>query len=158
MRTVDGVSTIDGLAKQAAEQRARRSTGRRVIGREDVEVEHGSLGTARWYLSPMTKDVPHNAVSFFELELKPGEQSGTLVHPGSMIWFVVEGQGKTRSSMGEYEWSPNDVLLLPPMPEGVQLQHENTGDVLARLVCCYPNFADSLGYDVGAILDVNPAD
>ncbi len=147
--------TTLGLFRKAVEEfREEREHALRVIRREDVVEERDDFGRTRWLMHPWSANVSHHAICVFEVVLSAGEQTGEMSHPGNLIWYAVRGRGRTVSNVGTFDWVENDVLLFPPLPEGIHLHHENTGDEEAMLVAAFPNFVHSLGPEVGATFEV----
>lgn len=149
--------TLSLFRKEVEDFRNQRDRAVQVIRAEDVPEERDDFGRTRWLMHPWSADLPHHALCVFEVRLAPGERTGEMSHPGNLIWYAVRGQGRTVSSLGTFDWVEDDVLLFPPLPEGIRFHHENTGEQEAMLVAAFPNFVQSLGPEVGATFEVTAA-
>ena len=109
---------------------------------------HGML---KWYMHPaMEENVLRSHVIYVQ-EIAPGGRSGMQRHPGGMLIYFMQGQGRTILDQEEIAWKAEDLLMLPLRPEGVVFQHVNgSADEPALLLTCEPNMIDALGVDRGS--------
>jgi hypothetical protein len=125
-----------------------------VIARDKLEPEHTPLGCVRWYMHPLLEEPVSHAMYFLELEVPAGSRSGRLRHQGSIVNLVVEGEGYTMVEGVRYDWVTEDVVAIPPKPDGVEFQHFASDGQVARIVIAWPNFDSSLGSGLGVDLAV----
>jgi hypothetical protein len=135
-------------------QRRMRETAIWVIREKEVPVEINPLARTRWYLHPNLEDIAIQALVVSVQELEPGEESGKLHFQGGSVIFFISGRGKTILDGETYEWRAGDLINTPLRPDGVMIQHFNTGDEIVRYIEASPNLVHSLGVDRGSGFDV----
>src|SRR5689334_21998337 len=119
-------------------QRQARSHARWVIKERDVPVEINALARTRWYLHPSLEDVAIHALIVSVQELAPGEVSGKLHFQGGSVIYFLSGRGKTILDDEAYEWRAGDLINTPLRPDGVTVQHFNTGNEVASYIEAAP--------------------
>ncbi len=135
-------------------QRQARAAAMWVIKERDVPLELNPLGRMRWYLHPNLDDVSIQALIVAVHELEPGETSGKLLFQGGSVIFFLDGRGKTILDGEIFEWQAGDLINTPLRPDGVTIQHFNTGGETVRFVEASPNLVHALGVDRGSGFDV----
>jgi hypothetical protein len=125
-----------------------------VIKERDIPLEVNPLGRMRWYLHPNLDDVAIHALIVSVQELAPGEVSGKLHFQGGSVIFFIDGQGETVLDGETYTWKAGDLINTPLRPDGVTLQHFNSGSETARFIEASPNLVHALGVDRGSGFDV----
>jgi hypothetical protein len=50
----------------------------------------------------------------------------------------------------EHPWETGDVIGIPPIDTGVEVQHFNDSDEVALLITAEPNYSDVFGIDMGS--------
>jgi hypothetical protein len=121
-----------------------------VIKERDVPLEQNAFSSMRWYLHPNIEDVSINSLIVAVHELEPGESTGKLLFQGGSIIFFFEGEGKTVMDGEDFLWKADDMINTPLRPDGVTIQHFNTGTTVARFIEASPNHVESLGVDRGS--------
>lgn len=121
-----------------------------LVKADELPWEVNRQGRMRWYLHPGLHDVGTNTLMIYVQEIPAGSRSGRQHIQGGQILFVWEGRGYTEVSGQRHEWEANDLINLPPLPEGVVVQHFNT-DPSKRvlLISAQPNFTEMIGVDMG---------
>jgi gentisate 1,2-dioxygenase len=130
-----------------------------VVERDSTPQELTPLGFVRWYLHPRRVEVVSRTMYFLELEIPAGSRSGLLRHQGSLIHLVVQGSGYTTLNGTKHAWEADDVIGIPPRPNGVEVQHFSDDAGPARLVMAWPNMDGAMGPGLGvdfAILEAAP--
>jgi mannose-6-phosphate isomerase-like protein (cupin superfamily) len=135
-------------------QRQAQATAMWVIKERDIPVEINPLGRMLWYLHPNLDDVSIQALIVSVQELGPGEVSGKLHFQGGSVIFFLDGRGKTILDAETYEWRAGDLINTPLRPDGVTIQHFNTGSETVRFIEASPNLVHSLGVDRGSGFEV----
>jgi hypothetical protein len=135
-------------------QRQARANAMWVIKERDIPLEINPLGRMRWYLHPNLDDVSIQALIVAVHELGPGEASGKLLFQGGSVIFFLDGRGKTILDGETYEWRAGDLINTPLRPDGVTIQHFNTGSEAVRFIEASPNLVHALGVDRGSGFDV----
>ena len=92
----------------------------------------------RYYLLPPYKaDTALQTVAVFEQIIR--RHSGMHRHQGGVAIYVLEGEGHTIVDGERYDWTAEDLLLLPIKPGGVAHQHFNRhADKPARWLAFIP--------------------
>lgn len=136
--------------------RQRENSGRApgVIKEKDVPLELNALGRMRWYLHPNLSGTAIESMIIAVHELRPGEHSGKLLYQGGSVLFFLAGRGRTVLDGKTYEWRAEDFINVPLRPDGVTIQHFNTGSEVARFIEASPNLVHSLGVDRGSGFEV----
>lgn len=75
-------------------------------------------------------------LSFFEVEMDPGQGPGQHRHPYAEVWLVLSGRaeffvGRDRSSA-----LPGDVVIVPP---GIAHRFANVGPKPLSMICIHSN-------------------
>jgi gentisate 1,2-dioxygenase len=143
-------SLFDELLRLRDDQRKAWAAGRCVIKASELPLEENGHGRMRWYMHPSIRDTAAASLLFYVQEIAAGQRSGRQHHPGGLVFFVWEGQGRTEIDGIVHDWSPGDLLQVPHRTDGSVFQHFNTGDELARIVAVEENFVHSLGVDRGS--------
>jgi hypothetical protein len=136
------------------QQRRAREHAMWVIKERDIPVEINPLARTRWYLHPNLEDVSIHTLIVSVQELAPGERSGKLHFQGGSVIFFLSGRGETVLDDVTYEWRAGDLINTPLRPDGVTLQHFNTGTETVRFIEASPNLVHSLGVDRGSGFEV----
>jgi gentisate 1,2-dioxygenase len=150
----DGRTLFDHLIELRDRQRAALETSMKVVRGRDLPEEVNPLGRMRWYLHPSLEDRAVYSLIVATHELRPGEASGRLRFQGGSIIFYLQGRGRTVLDGVAYDWKAEDCMNVPLRPDGVIIQHFNTGTETARFVEASPNLVHTLGVDRGSGFDV----
>ena len=141
---------FDELITLRDKQRAELSSALLTVKAEELPWEINRQGRMRWYTHPLLHDVGMNTLMIYVQEIPPGSRSGRQLIQGGQILFVWEGRGYSEVSGQNHQWEANDLINLPPLPEGVVVQHFNPNpEVPARLIVAQPNFTSVIGVDMG---------
>lgn len=99
-------------------------TGKVVVKDSDREWELSRQGRLKYYLQPHTfEDHALRDWQVFAQDIRV--HSGSHVHQGGLVIFVLEGKGYTIIDGERYDWEAGDLILLPTKPGGVEHQHFN---------------------------------
>jgi len=140
----------DELFRLRDEYRERTAKGMVVVKGNQLPWERNRQGIMRWYLHPSIKDTAINSLIFYVQEIPPGSRSGKLKRPGGQIIYIWKGRGHSIINNVRYDWEAGDLLNLPLLTDGVEVQHFNDDpQEPARLVCAEVNTVDMLGVDRG---------
>ena len=132
------------------QQRKELSNALLLVKAEELPWEINRQGKMRWYLHPGLHDVGTNTMMIYVQEIPPGSRTGRQQIQGGQILFVWEGRGYTELSGQRHDWEANDVINLPPLPEGVIVQHFNADpNERVLLISAQPNFTEMIGVDMG---------
>lgn len=102
----------------------RAMTGKVLIRGTEREYEVGRQGRLKRYLQPQFH--PETALSDWIVFINHIQrQSGRHRHQGSLVLFVLEGEGASEVEGRRVDWKTGDLLLLPVKPHGVTHQHFN---------------------------------
>jgi gentisate 1,2-dioxygenase len=71
-------------------------------------------GVALQYTNPFTGGPVMPTIDCWIQMLRPGEQTKTHRHTGSVIYHVVEGSGWTVINGKRFDWTTGDIFCLPP--------------------------------------------
>lgn len=74
------------------------------------------------------------AVSFFAVDIGPGEGPPLHVHPYSETWIVKRGKGRFTAGNEVIEAGPNDILVVPP---NVPHKFLNVGEDRLEVMCIH---------------------
>ena len=66
------------------------------------------------------------------------------------VYYILDGRGKTILDGETYEWRAGDLINTPLRPDGVTVQHFNTGSEMVRFIEASPNLVHALGVDRGS--------
>jgi len=66
------------------------------------------------YQNPMTGGPAMPTISARLQMLRPGAETKGHRHTGSVIYYVVEGEGSMMIDDKQYDWGPGDFIALPP--------------------------------------------
>lgn len=133
------------------EQRRRTETGIVVARAKDLGWESTPHGKLKWYMHPAMEENVLQSHLIYMQEIAPGGRSGIQRHPGGMLIYFLQGQGRTILDGEEFAWKAEDLLMLPLRPEGVVFQHINdSSEESAALLACEPNLIHALGVDRGS--------
>jgi gentisate 1,2-dioxygenase len=141
---------FDELMVLRDKQRKELSTALLTVKAEELPWEINPQGKMRWYLHPSLRDVATQTLMIYVQEIPPGSRSGRQLIQGGQMLFVWEGRGYTELSGQRHDWEANDLINLPPIPEGLVVQHFN-GDSGNRvlLISAQPNYTGMVGVDMG---------
>jgi gentisate 1,2-dioxygenase len=143
------------LVDRARHERERkRGTTKYIVTREEAPEEITPFGRIRWYLHPMIKNVHTKPYYAFELFLPAGSESGKLAHQGQIVHLIIEGGGYSNIGRSKYDWSEGDVIGIPPLDDGVELQHFADPETDVRMLIVFPNLDSALGPDIGSTFEV----
>lgn len=84
--------------------------------------------TALEYQNPTTGGAALPTISSRLQRIRPGFKTLPLRHTGSVILYVVAGQGRSNVGDMTFEWSPGDFIAIPPWN---WYSHECTGNAAA---------------------------
>lgn len=144
-------SLLDRYLQLAVKYQSQADQGLTVVRPADRGEELNDHGFMRWYMHPDFRDTAIRSYNFYVQRIPPGSRSGRQETPGGIIFYVWKGRGKTLIQGTLHDWVPDDVIMLPLLPEGVVFQHFNDDpEQEALLVACEPNFTESLGPNRGA--------
>ena len=113
-------------------------TGLVLIKGKDLPWHQNRQARVRYYLLPPYKaDTALQTVAVFEQIIR--RHSGMHRHQGGVAIYVLEGEGHTIVDGERYDWTAEDLLLLPIKPGGVAHQHFNRhADKPARWLAFIP--------------------
>jgi gentisate 1,2-dioxygenase len=141
----------DSLVQMRDVQRQLRASAHCVRAGDHLSWEVNRHGILRWYLHPLFLYTALRNFSAYLQCLPPGSRSGRQRHPGDKVFFFVGGKGHTLVDGVRYDWSAEDLLILPIRPEGVTYQHFNDDSAApAFLFACEPNLAFIFDLDRGS--------
>lgn len=145
---------FDAWIASADAERARKARARNVLSRGDHGVELSAFGYLRWYTHPRLDDAAVRSFYCFELEIPAHSRSGKIRHQGNLVCFVVTGDGYTVLDGTAHPWEKHDLVAIPPVPDGWEIQHFNPGPAPARLVVAIPDLDSALGPELGVRFEV----
>ena len=138
--------------RDAERERVSKST---IVAHEDESpVELTPMGIIRWYTHPSLDQQAMKTYNLWIQEIPPGSRSGRVTHQGGRLHYVWQGQGYTVVNGVSHEWETGDLILIPVVTEGVEFQHFNTGDTLAKLVTVELNLSSFASIDFGVRFEV----
>jgi hypothetical protein len=141
----------DELIAMRDEQRERRRNAIHVIAGDELPWELNRQGKMRWYLHPKLDDVGINTQIFYVQEIPPGSRSGRQHTQGGELLYVWAGRGYTVLDGVEHHWEAGDLINLPILTGGIDVQHFNIDpDEPARLVQTQANFSEMISVDMGS--------
>ncbi len=149
----DGPPTtlLDDLFFRRNRWRQAMSKARWIVKEKEQPLETNRMGIYRWYVHPSFDDVAMKSILFWTQDIPPQSRSGKQKLQGGRAHYVIAGQGYSIINGVKYEWSPQDVFLLPVISGGAVVQHFNTSPTVpAKLACCEPNWYDILGMDMAS--------
>jgi gentisate 1,2-dioxygenase len=132
-------------------QRKQRQGAIVVVHGEELPWEVNRQGRMRWYVHPALEDVALQTLMFYVQEIPPGSRSGRQLVQGGHVMYVWEGRGYTEVAGKRHEWEAGDLINLPLVGEGLEVQHFNADpENRALLVAAQPNFSKMIGVDMGS--------
>lgn len=141
---------LDQLFEQRDEERRSLKEKRIVVREEDATLEHNRQGTMRWYLHPANDDACIKSLVVYRYEIPPRSCTGKQRLQGNLAAYCISGYGHVDVDGVSHEWEERDVIALPPMREGHELQVFNDSDGEAQIIFAQPNFMAIYGVDFGA--------
>lgn len=117
------MTDYDHLVKTANDFVKRQYSGKVVIRARDREMQATRQGSLRYYLNVNHDDtcLPDWLIKTQEIPVRSGKHK----HQGSVIIFVLEGEGTTVIDDVSYDWREGDLVVVPLKPGGVVHQHIN---------------------------------
>jgi mannose-6-phosphate isomerase-like protein (cupin superfamily) len=109
--------------KMYAAARERARTGKIVVRARDLPWHQGRMGYTKQFLTWQRSDVAVDDWICFIHDIKV--HSGKHRHQGSIMLFVLEGEGHTVVDGKKVEWEKGDLIVLPVKPNGCEHQHFN---------------------------------
>lgn len=141
---------LNSLLARRDRERGERERAKLRISAEEAVVETNRNGTMRWYLHPDVPGAAINSTIVYRHEIPPHGATGKQRVQGNVVSFVVQGRGRTVVNGVEHHWEAGDVIGLPPLLDGVVVQHFNDADEEALLITAEPNLVDAFGVDMGS--------
>jgi gentisate 1,2-dioxygenase len=145
-----GETLLDDLFRRRDEQRAQRAGAMHTVRLEDAVLEDNEQGRMRWYLHPALGDRCIRSTIVFRYEIPPRSATGLQRFQGNQVSYVVSGHGRTLVNGVTHSWETADVIAIPVLPEGVEVQHFNDSDEVALLLAAEPNFIGAFSVDMGS--------
>lgn len=140
---------LDKLFERRNRERSSQEKKKIVIREEDATLEHNRQGTMRWYLHPDSDDACIKSLVVYRYEMPPGSHTGKQRVQGNLAAYCISGYGHVIVDGVSHEWEAGDVIGLPPMREGHELQLFNDSQGEARVIFAQPNFMAIYGIDFG---------
>jgi gentisate 1,2-dioxygenase len=141
---------LDDLIRRRDEQRAQAVGAMHTVALEDAVLEDNEQGRMRWYLHPALEDRCIRSTIVFRYEIPPGSATGLQRFQGNQVSYVISGHGRTLLNGVFHAWEAGDVIALPVLPDGVEVQHFNDSDEVALLLTAEPNFIGAFSVDMGS--------
>lgn len=141
---------LDQLFERRDDERKMQPGKRIVVREEDAVLEENRQGVMRWYLHPANDDACIRSLIVFRYELPAHSHSGKQRLQGNLAGYCISGYGHVDVDGVAHEWEAGDVIGLPPMREGHEMQVFNESNGVARIIFAQPNFMAIYGVDVGA--------
>ncbi|MPZ22382.1 MAG: hypothetical protein GEU28_02325 [Dehalococcoidia bacterium] len=154
-RTTEDGAQADGtlfgeLLRIRDEQRKERESAIWLIKGKDLPWEVNQHGKMKWYLHPQLKDIALKTMLFYKQEIAGGSRSGRQQCQGSIIFYILRGQGYTLLDGVKHPWTAGDFVNLPIREEGIVYQHFNAdAKEPVEMIGCEPNLIEVLGVDKG---------
>jgi quercetin dioxygenase-like cupin family protein len=145
-----GGTLLDDLFRRRDEQRAKLVGAMHTVRLEDTVLEDNEMGRMRWYLHPALEDRCIRSTLVFRYEIPPHSATGLQRFQGNQVSYVVSGHGRTVLNGVSHSWEAGDVIGIPVLPDGVEVQHFNDSDEVAMLLAAEPNFIESFTVDMGS--------
>jgi len=135
-------------------QREQKKDAVFLVKGDELPWESNPQGNMKWYLHPFIDDTVIQTLIVYVQEIPPGGASGKQKCQGGTVIYVLEGKGRTVINDVEYDWSTDDVVQLPILPDGIVFQHFNDDpEKPVQLICAEPNHVHSIGVDKGSGLE-----
>jgi quercetin dioxygenase-like cupin family protein len=141
---------FDRVLERRDRERTRDRSGTVKISAADALLETNRQGTMRWYQHPDIEGSCMRSSIVYRYEIAPGGGTGKQRVQGNVVSFVIQGSGHTVVNGTSHEWGPGDVIGIPPVQNGIVVQHFNTSDEEAQLITVEPNYYDSFSVDMGS--------
>ncbi|MDP6560376.1 MAG: cupin domain-containing protein [Candidatus Binatia bacterium] len=114
----------ESLTRDMKGWRLRAETGLVVIkGRETPWYQNPQARVRYYLLPPYRSDTALQSIAVFEQIIH--HHSGMHRHQGGLVIYVINGEGYTIVDNERYDWTTDDLLILPVKPGGVAHQHFN---------------------------------
>ena len=141
---------LDALFARRDAERQAHGGKRQVIREEDAILEWNRQGHMRWYMHPDQDDNVIKSLIVYRYEIPPHSRTGKQRSQGNIAAYALSGYGRITVNGTTHDWEARDVIGLPALREGVEMQIFNDSDTEARLIVAQPNFVAIYGVDVGA--------
>lgn len=141
---------LDKLYQRRDEERRSQDGKKVVVREEDGILEENRQGTMRWYLHPDRDDTCIKSLLVYRYELAPNAHTGKQKVQGNLAGYCITGFGRVVVDGLSHEWEGGDVIGLPPMREGHEIQIFNDSEGEAQILFAQPNFMAIFGVDCGA--------
>lgn len=140
---------LDRILARRDREREEREHAMFVIRSEDALLETNSHATMRWYLHPELPGAALKSIISYRYELEPHSHTGKWRIQGNFAGYCINGYGTVNVNGQDWEWEPEDVIVVPTLREGNEIQLFNDSDETAMIMAAEPNFVDLFGVDVG---------
>lgn len=141
---------LDKLFERRDEERRAQKGKRVVVREEDAVLETNRQGVMRWYLHPDKEDACIKSLIVYRYEIPANGHTGKQRVQGNLAGYCIKGYGRVVVDGVSHEWEGGDVIGLPPMREGHEIQVFNESDDEAQILFAQPNFMAIFGVDYGA--------
>lgn len=142
---------LEELFRMRDEWRARRAKAMIVVKGKGLEWEANRQGNMKWYLHPSQQDRTIRSLVVFLQQIPAGSRTGKQRHPGGIAHYILEGRGYAILNGARHDWEAGDCVVLPILPNGVEVQHFNSDPERAAVfIAAEPNLFDALGVDGGS--------
>ncbi|MPZ22884.1 MAG: hypothetical protein GEU28_04955 [Dehalococcoidia bacterium] len=146
----NGNTLFGELLRIRDEQRAERESAIWLIKGKDLPWEINQHGKMQWYLHPLLKNIALRTMLFYKQEIPGGSRSGRQQCGGSILFYILKGEGYTLLDGVKHPWKAGDFVNLPIREEGIVYQHFNAdANEPVVMIGCEPNLIDVLGVDKG---------